>query len=116
MQPWTRTDSVGHTALFHTVNSNRNFAGGNDVHLLVERGANLDIRLKGLVWGGGFEWETVVFDISPLSYAQCGLYRQFHRDEDDVYSNIAYLYEKRYRTKAPIRNVPNRYLQPKETQ
>ena len=32
----------GHTALFHTVNSNRNFAG-EMMRLLVERGANLDI-------------------------------------------------------------------------
>ena len=59
-------------------------------------GANLEIRLKGLVWGGGFEWETVVYDVSPISYAQCGLYFQFHRPEAQVYSNLRYLMEKRH--------------------
>jgi hypothetical protein len=55
-------------------------------------------------------WETVVYDVTPISYAQCGLYRPFHRQEEHVYSNIEYLFGKRYGTVAPIRNVPNRYL------
>ena len=55
-------------------------------------------------------WETVVYDASPTSYAQCGLYRQFHRQEAHVYNNIEYLFTKRYGTAPPIRNVPNRYL------
>lgn len=80
------------------------------MELLVAAGANLDLQLKGLVWGGGFEWETVVFDVTPLSYAQCGLYAQFHRREKDLYSNIAVLYRSRYGTEPPVRNVPNRYL------
>ncbi len=41
-------------------------------------------------------WETVVYEITPISYAQCGLYRQFHRREEDIYSNIDSLYRKRY--------------------
>jgi ankyrin repeat protein len=99
----------GHTPLFHTVNSNQNHC--RDVmELLVEAGANLDIRIKALVWGSGFEWETVVFDVTPISYAQCGLYSQFHRPEKQVYSNIAYLYRKRYGTEPPVRNIPNKYL------
>lgn len=56
------------------------------------------------------DWETVVYDVTPLSYAQCGLYRQFHRREEDVYSNIEYLFRERYGTKPPLRNVPNKYL------
>jgi hypothetical protein len=80
------------------------------MELLVEAGADLDVRLKGLVWGAGFEWETVVFDITPISYAQCGLYAQFHRRDEDVYSNIAYLYKSRYGSELPVRNVPNKYL------
>lgn len=78
--------------------------------LLVDAGADLEVRLKGLVWGGGFEWETVLFDVTPISYAQCGLYAQFHRREQDIYSNIEQLYRRRYGTAPPIRNVPNRYL------
>ena len=99
----------GQTPLFHAVNSNLNYCRPV-MELLVEAGADLDIRLKGLVWGRGFEWETTIFDVTPLSYAQCGLYRQFHRDERDIFSNIALMYRKRYGTEAPVRNVPNRYL------
>ena len=99
----------GHTPLFHTVNSNGNHCRPM-MELLVEAGAALDLRLKGLVWGGGFDWETVVFDVTPLSYAQCGLYSQFHRIQQDVYSNIDYLYRKRHGGAAPVRNVPNKYL------
>ena len=46
---------------------------------------------QGRTWGRGFEWETQVLDVTPLSYAQCGLYSQFHRRESDVYSNLACL-------------------------
>lgn len=99
----------GHTPLFHTVNSNRNRARPM-MELLADAGAALDIRLRGLVWGGGFEWETLVFDPTPISYAQCGLYFQFHRREEDVYDNIAYLYTKLHGIPPPHRNVPNLYL------
>lgn len=100
----------GQTPLFHTVNSNQNHCRPI-MELLVEAGADLDVRLQGLRWGGGFEWETTLFDVTPLSYAQCGLYFQFHRPEEYVYSNITYLYKKRYGVKPQIRNVPNKYLQ-----
>ena len=55
-------------------------------------------------------WETVVYDVTPISYAQCGLYRQFHRREEDIYSNIQYLHGKLYDREPQIRNVPNKYL------
>jgi ankyrin repeat protein len=99
----------GHTAVFHTVNSLHNCCR-EMMEFLVEAGADLDLRLRGLVWGGGFEWETTVFDVTPISYAQCGLYAQFHRREENVYSNLAYLYRKRYGSEPPIGNVPNKYL------
>ena len=73
----------GHTPLFHTVNSNQNYCRPM-MGLLLDAGADVDVRLRGLVWGEGLEWETVVFDVTPISYAQCGLYRQFHRDEKDI--------------------------------
>jgi hypothetical protein len=99
----------GQSPLFHAVNSNQNYCRPI-LELLVEAGADVDVRLKGLMWGEGFDWETVVFDVTPISYTQCGLYRQFHRDESDVYDNIAYLYRKRYRSEPPLRNIPNKYL------
>ncbi|HET7105328.1 MAG TPA: hypothetical protein VFI38_00850 [Candidatus Acidoferrum sp.] len=54
-----------HTPLFHTVNSNRNYCRPM-MELLVGAGASLDVRLKGLVWGSGFEWETTILDVTPL--------------------------------------------------
>jgi len=100
----------GQTPIFHSVNSNQNHCRPI-MELLIEAGASLDVRLKGLVWGGGFEWETCLFDVTPISYAQCGLYFQFHRPERQVYSNIDYLYRKRYGSPPKISNVPNKYLQ-----
>jgi ankyrin repeat protein len=100
----------GHTPIFHAVNSNQNHCRPV-MELLVDSGADLGLRLKGLVWGSGFEWETLLFDVTPISYAQCGLYFQFHRPEHQVYSNITCLFRKRYSADPPLRNVPNKYLQ-----
>ena len=109
---WASVDREGfggHTPLFHTVNSHTNYARPM-MELLIDAGADVEIRLKGLVWGGGFPWETVLYDVTPLSYTQCGLIKQFQRDEEEIYSNLALLYQKRYGTAAKIRNVPNKYL------
>jgi ankyrin repeat protein len=102
----------GQTPLFHAVNSNRNHCRPV-MELLVEAGADLLIQLRGVLWGESMDWETVVFDVTPISYAQCGLYRQFHRREEDVFSNIAYLYRKRHGNEPPMLNVPNKYLLPR---
>lgn len=102
----------GHTALFHTVNSNAN-RSAPIMRLLVESGAICDICLRGLDWGKGYPWETTFFDVTPISYAQMGLMPQVHRLESDIYSNIKYLAEAAGRKMPPLDNVPNRYLQPK---
>lgn len=102
----------GQTPVFHAVNSILNHCRPV-MELLVDRGADLDVRLKGLVWGRGQDWETLVLDVTPLSYAQCGLYAQFHRAEADVYSNLTYLYRARHGAELPVRNVPNAYLKPR---
>lgn len=99
----------GHTPIFHAVNSIFNYCRPA-MEILVDAGADLDIRVKALLWGESMNWETVVYDVTPISYAQCGLYRQFHRREEQIYSNIEYLYQKRYENPPPIRNVPNKYL------
>jgi len=61
------------------------------MRLLLEHGAKADVRVAGIAWRKGFEWETTIFDATPLSYAQAGLLRQFQRDERDVYENIRLL-------------------------
>jgi ankyrin repeat protein len=99
----------GQTPLFHAVNSIFNYCRPM-LEVLVDAGASLETRVSTLLWGESMSWETVVHDVTPTSYAQCGLYRQFHRREQDIYSNIEYIYRKRYAKAPPSRNVPNKYL------
>lgn len=99
----------GQTPIFHAVNSIRNYCRPM-LELLADAGADLEVRVDGLVWGVDAPWETHVVDVTPLSYAQCGLYAQFHRRESDVYENLSLLYRKRHSRELPLRNVPNKYL------
>lgn len=103
----------GHTPIFHTVNSIQNHAAPI-LSMLLDAGARCDVALRGITWGKGFEWETTLFDLTPISYAQCGLLPQFHRAERDIYGNIARMLEASGRVQPPLENVPNRYLQPRE--
>ena len=102
----------GHTPLFHTVNSIHN-RSEPIMRLLLEAGAKTDVRVAGLTWGQGYPWETTFFDVSPVSYAQMGLLPQVHRNEHDIYANIAMLIQAAGRAVPPLENVPNRYLKPK---
>jgi hypothetical protein len=102
----------GHTPLFHTVNSNAN-RSEPIMRLLLAADADPCVRLAGITWGKGFEWETTFFDVTPVSYAQLGLMPQVHRRESDIYHNIRLLLEATKRPVPPLANVPNRYLQPK---
>lgn len=99
----------GHTALFHTVNSNANRSAPL-MRLLLAAGARADIRLQGITWGQGFDWETTCFDVTPVSYAQLGLLPQMHRTEADCYANVVELLRASGRAIPPLPNVPNRYL------
>jgi hypothetical protein len=99
----------GHTPIFHTVNSNDN-RSAPVLQLLLEAGARPDVRLEGITWGKGFEWETTFFDVTPISYAQLGLLPQVHRRERDTYANIKRLLKAAGRAVPPLPNVPNRYL------
>jgi hypothetical protein len=102
----------GHTPLFHMVNSIHN-RSEPIMRLLLAAGARTDVRLAGITWGKGYEWETTFFDVTPISYAQMGLMPQVHRSEREIYSNVRCLLEASGRKVPPLRNVPNRYLRPK---
>jgi ankyrin repeat protein len=102
----------GHTPLFHTVNSIQN-RSEPIMRLLLAAGARTDIRLAGITWGKGYEWETTFFDVTSISYAQMGLLPQVHRNEGKIYSNLRCLLEASGRNVPPLGNVPNRYLRPK---
>jgi ankyrin repeat protein len=99
----------GHTPIFHTVCQHCNHSQPV-LRLLLEHGAKADIRLAGITWGKSFEWETIIFDATPVSYAQAGLLPQFQRGERDVYENIKLLIEASGRVIPKELNVPNKYL------
>jgi len=99
----------GHTPLFHTVNSNDN-RSAPILRLLLDAGASPDIRLAGITWGKGFDWETTCVDVTPVSYAQLGLLPQMHRRERDIYDTITQLLQAAGRRVPPLANVPNRYV------
>src|SRR5262249_34953290 len=99
----------GQTPIFHAVNSIFDYCRPM-MEMLVSAGASIDVSVPMLLWGETMPWETIVFDVTPVSYAQCGLCRQFHRGERDVYDNIAVLVRARNGSAPSERNVPNMYL------
>ncbi|MEO8402982.1 MAG: ankyrin repeat domain-containing protein [Chitinophagaceae bacterium] len=99
----------GHTPIFHTVAQN----GNNSIdmlHLLAENGADLLLTLKGLIWGKGYEWETFIPSISPISYAMMGLLPQMHRNPLQIADNISLLLNFAYKMEYKLPNIPNKYL------
>jgi len=99
----------GHTPIFHTVCQRGNHCQPV-MRMLLKHGAKADIRLAGITWGKSFEWETTIFDATPLSYAQAGLLPQIGRDERDLYENIRLLAQASGRALPEDLNVPNKYL------
>jgi hypothetical protein len=99
----------GQTPVFHTVNQHNN--NSMDVlRFLVDQKADLSVTIKGLVWGKGYEWETFIPAVNPLSYAMMGLLRQFQRSEKDIYENVSLLLKACYAIEYYPSNIPNRYL------
>ena len=100
----------GQTAIFHTVNQHQNF-NFEFLYWLLENNANLHHTIKGLIWGQGFDWETYIPSVNPISYAMMGLLRQFQRNENDVYKVVQLLQNKAFQINYQPQNVPNMYLQ-----
>ena len=99
----------GQTAIFHTVNQYLN--NSIDVlKLLISRKADLNITVKGLIWGKGYEWETFIPSINPISYAMMGLLRQFQRTEEQIYEVVSLLLKANYDIDYFPPNIPNKYL------
>jgi hypothetical protein len=99
----------GQTPIFHTVNQNSN-ACIDVMKYLVDQSADLSLTLKGLVWGKGYQWETFIPAVNPMSYAMMGLLRQFQRREDQIYEVVSLLLKASYGIDYYPPNVPNKYL------
>jgi hypothetical protein len=58
----------GHTPIFHTVNQHNNKCI-DVMNFLISNKADLTVTVKGLIWGKGYEWETFIPSVNPISYA-----------------------------------------------
>jgi len=99
----------GHTPIFHTVNQNSNNSV-DMLHFLLEEGVDLGITVKGLIWGKGYEWETFIPAVNPISYAMMGLLPQMHRKNTTVAETVSTLLKYAYGIDYTLPNVPNKYL------
>lgn len=106
------TDQIGfggQTPIFHTVNQN-NHQSKEMMHFLLEQDAKLDITVKGIIWGKGYPWETLIPSVNPISYAMMGLLPQMHRNEQIIHEVVSILLKQQYNINYISVNVPNRYL------
>lgn len=99
----------GQTPIFHTVNQNQN-QSADMLNYLLSQSANLDITVKGLVWGKGYEWETLIPAVNPVSYAMMGLLPQMHRNEIVISKTVSLLLKAAYGIEYSFPNVPCFYL------
>lgn len=99
----------GQTPIFHTVNQNSNICI-DVMKFLISQSADLDITVKGLVWGKGYQWETFIPSVNPISYAMMGLLPQFQRTENQIYEVVSILLKVAYNIDYKPSNVLNKYL------
>ncbi|MET3127407.1 hypothetical protein ABID42_002522 [Arcicella rosea] len=99
----------GQSPIFHTVNQHAN-ACFDVMEYLVSQNADLSLTVQGLIWGKGYEWETFIPSVNPISYAMMGLLRQFQRTEQQIYKVVSLLLKAEYGTEYFPKNVPNKYL------
>jgi hypothetical protein len=99
----------GQTPIFHTVNQHAN-KSIDVLQYLISQKADLLHTVKGLVWGKGYEWETFIPSVNPISYAMMGLLRQFQRTEAQIYTIVSLLMKAAYGTEYYPYNIPNKYL------
>lgn len=99
----------GQTPIFHTVNQNSNHSK-SILDFLLSKKADLNITVQGIIWGKGYEWETLIPSVNPISYAMMGLLPQMHRDETVIHETVLNLIQHQYNVAYPIKNVPNKYL------
>jgi hypothetical protein len=101
----------GQTPVFHTVNQNSN-QSFEMLNFLLQHSADLKHTVAGLIWGKGYEWETLIAAVNPVSYAMMGLLPQMHRNERTISTIVTTLLKYSYDIDYTPGNVPCAYLQP----
>ncbi|MNL67652.1 hypothetical protein D3C87_1922600 [compost metagenome] len=80
------------------------------MNYLISESADLHYTVKGIIWGKGYDWETFIPAVNPISYAMMGLLPQFQRSEDLIYGVVSILMNAAYGTHYIPQNIPNKYL------
>jgi len=80
------------------------------LNFLLGHSADLTITVKGLIWGKGYEWETFIPAVNPISYAMMGLLPQMHRKPEIVAGVVSLLIKHAYGIDYTLLNIPNAYL------
>jgi hypothetical protein len=99
----------GQTPIFHTVNQIRNHSA-EMLNLLLATSPDLQIPVKGIIWGKGYPWETLIPAVNPVSYAMMGLLPQMHRNESEISKTVSLLLKAAFGIDYVLPNVPNAYL------
>ena len=99
----------GQTPIFHTVNQNSNNSM-DMLNYLLSQSVDLKITVIGLIWGKGYEWETFIPVVNPISYAMMGLLPQVHRNEVTISKIVTTLLKYEYKIDYNPENVPCKYL------
>ena len=99
----------GQTSIFHTVNQNSN-QSADMLDYLLSQLADLKITVAGLIWGKGYDWETLIPAVNPISYAMMGMLPQMHRNEETTARVISTLLKQEYGIEYTPGNIPNKYL------
>lgn len=99
----------GQTPIFHTVNQNNN-QSVDMLNCLLDHSADLKISVTGLIWGKGYDWETFIPAVNPISYAMMGLLPQMHREEVTISKTVIKLLKHAYGIEYIPNNVPCKYL------
>ncbi len=97
------------TPLFHTVNQNSDNSK-EVLDLLIAKGADLKHTVSGLIWGGGYPWETLIPAVNPISYAMMGLLPQMQRNPQTISRTVSQLLKVAYGIDYFEKNLPNKYL------
>ncbi|MEQ9287904.1 MAG: hypothetical protein RIG77_13390 [Cyclobacteriaceae bacterium] len=110
IQAGVDTDGFGgQTPVFHTVNQNNN-QSAEMLEFLLANSADLTVTVKGLIWGKGYDWETLIPSVNPISYTIMGLLPQVHRHEKTIFSVVSKLLKHQYGIDYEPNNIPNKYL------
>ena len=80
------------------------------MNFLLSRHADLTVKVRGIIWGKGYEWETLIPAVNPISYAMMGCLPQMHRNEITISNTVTLLLKHAYGINYLPVNVPNKYL------